>query len=290
MKIQILNFKSQTVWSLVLGIWNLFRISCLVFGICFVVSCGGSVQEQTGISFSETKGDAGYIQLAVNNSKSPSLAKEAQIVSYKILLAGEGIDPKEQTIAADANGAVIEGIPAGKKREIKVQAFNSMGQILREGVLENISITAGGVTPVSITLDSIPLVLNLADGGSLSNQRLYFKVLTDPGHSISVEGDQRSVTVDESGEAKIYPGSLSPGPHSFTILDTTNGKSSSLTLQLWEGSQIKGAPLLAASRVGKGSPLAGVQRLGQVLARASGAGVKGEELFPNIAGALWKTR
>ncbi|MDP2600870.1 MAG: hypothetical protein Q8P84_09105 [Deltaproteobacteria bacterium] len=246
----------------------MFRISCLVFGICFAVGCGSGPDAPSGISFSETTGETGYVQLSVHDAKTPSLSESARITQYKVVISGEGLSPVEKLISIDAAGVAIEGIPAGLNRKVEVYALNAGDKILREGVVENLAIQGGKSVTVEIALVSVPAVLNLSDGDFSSNQRVWFKVLTDPGHTIEVESGgaikdvvtaAESVTANENGEARFYPGIFPAGDSVFKITDRTTQKSSSVTLHLWEGADIKAAPFFSAS-ASKG-------RLGEPVAR-----------------------
>jgi len=230
----------------------------LIFDICTLifVGCGSGGNEPSSISFSETK-EGGAIQLTVFDSKNPNLSKTVQVSKYKVVLDGEGLTPLEQTFSQDAGGVVIAGIPVGQNRRIQVSALNEQGKILREGVADHIFVEGGKITDVPVSLQAIPVVLNVSDNDHLSNRRLYFQIFSDPKHNVAVsEGNPlpdiltslNQLPTDEQGIAKLYPGSLAPGEHHFVIQDMTTGKSSSLTLNLWDGNKIKGAPLFSASK------------------------------------------
>lgn len=282
-------------WLLAIGIYLVFGIWSLV-----IVGCGGeSVDPTPPISFSESKGDVGYIHLSISNSQSPSQLKKATIAKYQIILEGEGLTTKEQFFSAQANGAVIEGIPVGSHRHIRVFALNEEGKILREGEVENLEIEGGKTLDIAIILQAIPVFLNVSDGDYLSNQRLRFELLTDPGHPIVVETDRAltdrvtslsQIPANEKGELKFYPGFFLAGEHHFTARDAETGKTSSIHLNLWDGSQRKAAPLLASSGVEGGKPTVISRRVGQPLGRESLSSTTGGEFFPNVAEALWNAR
>jgi len=225
-----------------------------LFLFLFLISCGGG-GGPTEISFSENAGDVGYIQLNVSGSESVIASEVAQIEQYKIVFSGDDFETKEQLLTSDAAGVTIQGIPIGTGRRVEIFALNSKEQVVRKGVLENIDIS-GGPNRFDITLQSIPVVLNVADGDFLSNRRLSFKVFSDPGHAVAVETEQplsdiltslNYAPTNEEGLARFYPGVLAPGAHTFTIQDLETGFTTTLSLTLWDGSQILGAPLFAAS-------------------------------------------
>lgn len=254
----------------------------LVFDVWFLASCGGEVESPQGITFSESQGNLGYVHLNVSNAV-------GAINQYRLKISGEGLSPIEQTFSSQAAGVVMNGIPAGANRTIQIQALNVQGQVLREGIVENIFIEAGKQQTLEISLQAVPLLLNLKEGTALSNQRLYFRILTDPNHRVGVEGlsdvvtGEGEVAAKENGELRFYPGVLAAGDHTFHIFDKDSGKSVALSLHLWEGQDVFAAPLVSASTTFP-------SRLGQALATESFAENFCGELFPNIAEALWRTK
>jgi len=270
-------------------IFNLFWI--LMLGFWIVIGCGSEKDLPQGISFSETAGDVGYIHLSLSNSESPSLLELGTISKYRLKIEGEGFETLEQTFSKEAGGVVIQGIPVGPNRRIQVLALNSRDQVLREGVAENITIERGKQSQLEIILYSVPVILNLKQDDYLSNQRLYFHILTDPHHRLAVEGESplrdiisglETLESNQAGLSKFYPGVFPAGDATFTVFDLDSEKSSKVLVHLWDGSAIKGASLFASSQSQK--------RLGQVFANQTELGAFGGELLPNIVEALWKTR
>ncbi|MBI4224543.1 MAG: hypothetical protein HY609_06370, partial [Deltaproteobacteria bacterium] len=203
------------------------------------------------------------------------------ISQFRIQIEGDDFETITQTLSAGAAGAEIRGIPGGEGRTIRIWALNAAGQTLREGILENVAIHGGQIQSLDISLQAVPVVLNLTDGDHQSNRRLYFHVLTDPAHSIGIEG-YRDVSSGESekraggdGLVRFYPGVLPAGSYAFRIVDFDSGKLTPLNITLWEGEGVEAAPLVAAS-------LGDASRLGQALV--------GEETFPNIVEVLWNAR
>lgn len=252
-----------------------------LLGLFLLISCGGTSQPK-GITFSEAEGDVGYIHLALSNT-------EGAITAYRLRMSGEAMETVEQTISAEAAGVEIQGIPAGPHRTIQVQALNEEGKVLREGLLEDVTIKAGETEVLSLVLQAVPLVLNFKEGDYASNQRLSFSVLTDPTHRVVVEGfndvqtGSDEILANSEGRLRFYPGILPAGDHTFKIFDQDSGKATTLTLHLWEGQDVFAAPLVSAS-----NNLSG--RFGQTMAFESYSENLGHELFPNIVEALWKIR
>lgn len=206
----------------------------LLLGFWLLMSCGNGTEE--AVSFSETEGEPGYVHLNITNAKDLSPSEVGTITSYKIRLEGDDFAPIEQIISNDASGVVIQGIPIGTNRHISVWALNRDGQILREGLLNNVTISTGKIE-LSIPLLSVPMVLNLEEGSAVSNQDLFFDLLTDPGHYLTVKTTMPlgEVVADPQGFASFYPDILPAGYYQFTIVDEDSGKSRLLSLRLYEG-------------------------------------------------------
>ncbi|MDO8526523.1 MAG: hypothetical protein Q7T03_02420 [Deltaproteobacteria bacterium] len=267
---------------------NCWAFDVWILGL--LAGCGSSSDLPTGVSFSETTGETGYVQLNVSNSRNVTASKNATIDQYRITIRGDGLEPIENTVTANADGALIQGVPVFKSATVTVAALNADKKILREGIAENVSVAAGQTAAVSVVLDSVPVLLNLSDGDHTSNQRLWFHLLTDPGHFVAVEEDRplkdvstslSQIVSGEQGESRFYPGSLLPGEHHFILRDNNTGKTSAITLHLWDGAKIKGAPLFAASSVQLNASAIISKRLGQSITG---------EVFPKIVEALWNTR
>ncbi len=215
-----------------------------------LIGCGSpEVQSPEEIRFQESEGNVGYLQLNLSNTS-------GAITHYKIRIEGEGFETKEETLSKEAGGVAIQGIPAGKNRQIEVSALNNKGQTLREGILENVEIIAGLGLTLNIPLQAVPLVLNFQDGAYESNRRVFFSVLTDPGHRVGLRGEKNyadilsgseAVFANGQGLARFYPGLLPAGQQAFEVIDFDSGKSSRISLRLWDGQAIAPAPLWAAS-------------------------------------------
>src|SRR3990167_4747938 len=268
------------------------KIKILAVGLLILVGCGGGISPDGPLSLSVSKGDVGYVQLNVENAKKPSILESVQIEKFKIIIEGEDLAPIEYLVEKEAEGIVIQGIPKGKSRQIHVLALSRSGKTIREGLVKDITIEGGKTLTLSIRLEPTPYVLNFAEEDATSNRRLHFKILSDPGHTITVEEKeqltdavtgQREIKADEKGIAKFYPGILAEGTYHFTFRDLNSEKSSSAVIRLWEGAGIGPAPLFSASRPES-------DRVGQSVARQGGSREQGGGFFPNIAQILWNNR
>lgn len=223
------------------------RVKTLTGLFLFLAACGSGEGLQE-IQFAKTSGEAGYVHLNIANAV-------GSIAQFRIQIEGDNFATITQTLSSDAAGVEIKGIPHGTGRIVRIWALNAAGQILREGILENIAITGGQIQNLDVSLEAVPLVFNLTDGGYQSNRRLAFYVLTDPNHRIGIEGHPDVATgsyekaAGPDGRVRFYPGILPAGEHVFQIIDHDSGKKRSLHLHLWEGQDIGPAPFMATGLV-----------------------------------------
>lgn len=264
----------------------------LIFIICWGAGCGSTQNpEDFSLSFSENEGKAGYVQLSISGGLASKLSEAATITEYKIILEPmDGGAAEERHLTSQAKGVLIEGLDPKKTYRVRVQALNSRGQILREGIVEGVMALKGKIRNVEAVLKPIPVVLNYLEGEIVSNERLFFHILSDPNHKITIESpdflaDQFSETQEivtaSNGFGKFYPNIFPPGPTIFTVRDLDAGTMYRLTLHLWDGEGIQSAPFFSASAMAP-------SRFGQVFIRESADAARGGEFFPNIARVLWE--
>lgn len=223
--------------------------------LLLLFSCGGNETPPPGeIVFQETTGDVGYIHLNLSNTQNINVSELGTITQYKIKIEGEGFESKETVLSKESKGATLSGIPVGKNRCIEVQALNHAGQILREGLVEGVTIESGKSLNLDMALEAVPLVINRREGDFLSNARLFFHVLTDPKHRVEIHGGSifrdllsgnERIESNDRGLAKFFTGVVPPGDQAFKIVDVDSGKSSRIKLRFWDGQDVRPAPLWA---------------------------------------------
>lgn len=268
-----------------------------MFGIS---GCGGApssvippadLSADPAIAILETQGEAGYLQLSVHSLNTPSQNEAATIAAYKIIVERDGYAPLEQTISKEARGLTIRRLPQGWLRRIRLMALNLRGDVLREGMIENVFVESGKEMRLEMVLKAVPIFLNAADGGFLSNRRLFFRIFSDPGHRLVVQTDRaltdglsqkEELVTDARGEALFYSADFSAGTYTFTVQDLDTGNFSAVTLELWEGQGIIAAPLFAGGLTRAEAPAAAFSRVGESVA--------GGNFLADMAERLWNFR
>lgn len=243
------------------------KIKIMTVGLLAVLAgCGGNGGaggEQTAADkeISAYDGPAGMVKAVVTNSKSfnPNIS-HGLIDQYKVTITGEGIEnPIVATFGGNETSGVVDNVPAGGNRKIKVEAINPNEQKIREGDLENVEILSGGITEVEVSMDSVPVFANLADGAVMPNTRLVARVFSDPADSVTVEDDFNGANFSlsgvlasaSSGLSAVAPPLMQEGQHKFTVKSLKTGRSTTVSVRLVDGTKQRPAPI---SNAGSNAP------------------------------------
>jgi hypothetical protein len=228
--------------------------------ILILSSCGGGAP--AGRQFDCT-GACGVMQIVVKNAKSFNPGVEhGHIVSYRVTITGDGI---ESPIVSEFDGSVtegrIDGVPVGSNRKITVDAINPNSLIIRQGETAGVEIAGGEIAKADVTLESVPIFTNIADGNTIDNTRLIFQIFADPSGELVVEDvsvDSSSVLADASAEdsrvnldtstglGRLAPVLQPEGQHRYKVRNLVTGRSTIITVNLADGTKRKGAPFFAA--------------------------------------------
>ena len=239
--------------------WDCFAALAMTILIFILTSCGGtSTQNQ-----SACEGTCGVVQLVVKGSKSfnPGI-EHGRIVSYRVTISGEGIDsPIAAEFDGSATGGRIDGVPVGSNRQVTVEAVNPNSLVIRQGETAGVEIEGGKIVETEVALESVPIFTNIADGNTIDNTRLVFKIFADPTGDLVVEdvtadlvyiladasvSDTR-VNLDAStGLGKLAPVLQPTGQRNYKVRNLATGRSSVITVNLSDGTKQKGAPFFAA--------------------------------------------
>lgn len=255
-----------------IGIWNLFEIWNFEIGASVrkrhfalimtlistlvICSCGTNPGD---------KGD-GHASLAITIEGgkifNPNI-EHGSVDKYRVVIRGDRMDDIAAEFDGGAQEGVIDGIPVGDDREITVEAINPNGLAIRAGEALGVKINSG-FNDVPVRLESVPVFANIADGATIENTRLIFRVFSDPAHAIVVDGanDSESFSIvdaatnlneihaDESTWlASISPKIMPKGEHVFEVRDLSSDRSSSIRVRLIDGERARPAPLVSASSV-----------------------------------------
>ncbi len=219
----------------------------------------------------------GFLSIKVIDPLQPAGLKTGTILppplvvdSFTIFISGPGIDPPvEQAVSGTAKSVEITGLPAGSGRVILIEARNSRGQVIRRREIPNVVIEAGVVSPIEAKLLTVPIFDNLSDGNLLPATRVVLNGFGEPGARLEIsdryrddEGSLKDISGGFSvipslslGDFALNPGSLPPGPHTFTVRDRETGESSSVQVVLVLPGQRPGWTLSAGAG-DRGSSLA----------------------------------
>lgn len=236
--------------------------------------CGGSAAPAAGVLDGE---GVARVQVVKRAAATHPLG---QIAAYTVAVSGPGFETVEATIAPDSTEAVLEGIPAGDARQVAVSALNAEAQQIWSGEARAVSIPAGEVVEVPITLEPIPIFANVRDGSVVTNTRLRPAVVAPRGTTVTMlqapadgvaapepvlDAALGSVNVpieDASGLVQLRPAQLAPGRYQLVVEDTATHRMSSVVVTIVDGTRRRGAPFYAV--VGASTPRTWWARVGGV--------------------------
>jgi len=224
--------------------------------IIFLLASCGSADMDSGVD------GAGILAIRVEGADvfSPNI-EHGRVDKFRVTVRGEGID--EDIVAefsSDAEEGVVEGVPTGDGREVIVEAVNSNDAVIRAGEAMDVNV-GGGVTDVSIDLESVPIFANLKDGAVVRNSRFVMRIFSDPSHPVAVEeisGEGNFSLVDAATSLPeihtndaTWLGSFSPrvlpvGEYQFVVRDLSNERSSTINVRLLDGERMQPATFAAA--------------------------------------------
>jgi len=268
-----------------------FLLSALAM---FLMNCGSnpdlrsSEYSKQGIG----SGPTGQARLIVKQSGSKSNEPYGSIKFFRAFITGDDIEsPIIAEFDGSAENGIMDGIPVGSERSVKVEALSSRNQIIRKGISDNITITGGHTSEVEINLDAVPIFINLSDGNVVASTRLRFEVFSDPEDPLSISDSSSGseemlfdIATDSSeiisnldtGLATLWPSLVIAGERTFTIRSGRTGYSSSVTLKVIDGNDIKPAPLFSAGSVYNSGNYISIKRMGSIYH----AGIKSGILWP----------
>ncbi|QQR79613.1 MAG: hypothetical protein IPJ69_09670 [Deltaproteobacteria bacterium] len=219
------------------------RFYPLVILILFT-ACSGSHENAPGVAVS------------VHNAFRPAalaastpLPEILQVDHFRVTVSGEGFQDIIQEFPADSSGGNMTGIPVGDHRQVLVEAFNRNGMVIRRRLITEVTIHGDQITPVSASLQSVPVVTNIQNNSLVRQNRINFAGFGEPASGIEVQeisqSDHPEILTDETssqqsvgvssndGNFAFRPGGrLSLGRHTFRIHDTQTGEESVMTIQV----------------------------------------------------------
>ena len=225
------------------------KLIIILFFTAVIAACSSE-----GAKLDSSGNSANLLAIKVVGAKSfnPNIA-HGQIEKYTVTVEGEGIEtPIVAEFDGTASEGVIDGVPAGGDRKITVEAINPNKSVIRAGETVGVSV-GGGLTEVSVEMQSVPIFANLADGASIENTRLTFELFSDPSHKVSVEeagisANSNEINLDATtGMGEVRPPLISQGEHEFVVRDLETNRSSKIKLKVSDGVKRTPAPFVAGA-------------------------------------------
>jgi hypothetical protein len=154
----------------------------------------------------------------------------AGVATVRIIVSGVGISPDIQSnFAASAGTGEVPGIPAGSGRTVTAQGLDSGGTVLYQGIVSNITVTAGLTTNVgTITMvDVVPPVTTASPvGGTYASAQNVSLTANEPATIFyTTNGDDPSTPGSPSGPSTGVNILIStPTTLKFFAVDTAGNK------------------------------------------------------------------
>lgn len=241
-----------------------FRKHICLLGLIIVAGCASP----QSVAVSDCRGgDCGSLMLVVHNAKSvQGDAPYSRVEKFVVTVSGNGIEePLVAEFPGDAAEGIIEGVPAGEDRAVEVEAINEDDWTLRAGEEEGVKINGGSTSDVDITLEAVPVFINLAPESVVENTRLIFNVYSEESHPVVIEdlfNAQSDLVINPStsvpeldldqvtGLGLLAPRVRPVGHHEFTVRNTTNGRSNTAKVRILDGTMRRAAPFVVGSDLG----------------------------------------
>lgn len=223
----------------------------LLMIVLFLASCGAPSNE------------VGSIKATVTNSKSfnPNIS-HGKISQYIVTISAEDIiEPIVQVFDGSTESGIIDGIPVGEDRIVRVEAINQNNSKIKEGESYNLEIRPSEVTETEVNLVAVPVFANLNDGNVMPNTRFKAVIFNDGDDPVEIVDDfdgselpimdlnsmLTEIVPDLStGLAIFSPPLLPSGEHKLTAKNLKTGKSTAITIKLVDGVKLMPAPFFGA--------------------------------------------
>jgi hypothetical protein len=239
-------------------------IFVLLFLIVNFSACGTGSSGSPGGAYS---GGSGTIKAVVTGSKSfnPNVS-HGQIKKFKVTILAEDIaEPIMAVFDGTEESGVVEHVPAGLNRTIKIEAVNPNEKVIRAGETAGLEVIGGEEVLADVSMESVPVFANLADGSVIPNTRFVARVFSDPSDKVVIEDKFKGTTLpmfdlnsndDElfpdaaTGLVGFAPSPLAVGEHELTVKNARTGRANTVSIRITDGTKMKPAPLYSGGIVG----------------------------------------
>lgn len=145
----------------------------IIFMSVLFTACGGG---STG------QGAQGFLalQFEARNEFDPN-AEPGVIDNFKITVTGDGLDQAiVKYYPADTETVQFDGFPNGSTVEVKVEAINQNGFVIRRGYSDPVSIRQNQASQATVAIYNVPIFTNVKPGGYVNVNRFVPRVFA-PG-------------------------------------------------------------------------------------------------------------
>lgn len=228
--------------------------------LLFIVGCSSNGPDTSDVS-------QGSLNVNVYDAKTfnPNI-DHGVIAKYEVTVEADDIDvPIKLVLEADAEGAVIEGVPAGSDRKVTIRAYNQNGMNIRMGESDGVEVVGGEVSDSEIEMNAVPIFTNVKNGSIIPNTRLKMQIFADPKNKLVLQSQYDesdndtlfNISPEYRNESVIYnndlfnysPQILIPGKYEFQINDPETGYGSSVNITITDGEHARGAKLYSGGIV-----------------------------------------
>jgi hypothetical protein len=238
-------------------------IIILIITFLFLPACGGG-------SGSENSANQGFLALEFKerNEFNPD-AEPGIIDNFKITVTGSSLDaPIVKYYSADTDTVQFDGFPDGATVEVKVEAINQNGFVVRRGYSDPVTITVNQTSQAQVEIFNVPIFTNVKPGGYVNVNRFVPKIFA-PGEinfqlsdtigeittslSDTLTGDVTlSVSESQYNESTrpVFISSLSVGEHVLSVADPDTKEATDITVTGYQSPTNKVLTTTAGSHFG----------------------------------------
>ncbi|PIR24947.1 MAG: hypothetical protein COX62_08185 [Deltaproteobacteria bacterium CG_4_10_14_0_2_um_filter_43_8] len=205
------------------------KIVLTLFVYCFcecLIGCGG-VQNGTSLALQieDARQPASITLPSAEESLSLKTIKAnnkgldpLKVSEFRVVVSGEDMEDLQVTADANAKEIQVLKITPGK-RNLLIEAYNELGEVIRRRTIKQIVIKAGVVTPIKTSLFTVPIILNYKNKAVALEKNFRIIGFGEPGNHLKLNAQTPSAQLSlneaiDGTELLIIP-SISTGLFTF---------------------------------------------------------------------------